>query len=264
MINDANSALGGTVKEIKSITFSRNGTCKNAMSPLVFSAPHGGGYGARPVRRGRHRKSQLLNELRSEHGKRLLSFSLIGFGVFAAGLGMQAALVQVADLPKVPVYVVLLILSVQVNFLANYHWTWGDRGSPFWRSCWRYNIKRAAGTLVNAGLYPILIHCGMNYLVANTLLVVTLTPVNYLLGHFWTFATDNDRAREHKPPDANDAPCGFRDGHAEPMGSAHSAVPNRMLRDNNEIGKVGGVQAQDDSSRAVALGSGHSCTTYLQ
>jgi putative flippase GtrA len=147
-----------------------------------------------------------------------MSFSLIGFSVFAAGLGLQVVLVQFADLPKVPVYVVQLILSVQVNFLANHSWTWGDRNSPFWRSCWRYNVKRAAGTLVNAGLYPILVHCGMNYLAANTLLVVLLTPVNYLLGHFWTFATDNDRAREHAPLDMSDGPRELPEGQTELTG----------------------------------------------
>jgi putative flippase GtrA len=146
--------------------------------------------------RGRHGKPQLVKRMTSEHGKRLMSFSLTGFAVFAAGLGVQVVLVQVAGLPKVPVFVMQLFLSVQVNFLANYHWTWGDRDSPFWRSCWRYNIKRAAGTLLNAGLYPILIHFGMNYLAANTLLVVALAPANYLLGHFWTFAVESGQNLE--------------------------------------------------------------------
>ena len=95
---------------------------------------------------------------------------------------------EVFGVPKEQAYVAQLVLSVQVNFLANYRWTWGDRDAPFWRSCWRYNIKRLAGTLLNLCLYPILIHFGVNYLAANALLVVVLTPVNYVLGHFWTFA----------------------------------------------------------------------------
>jgi putative flippase GtrA len=175
------------MKSYKDITPLRYATYKNDASLFALPIINGRGYGGRPLRRGFRRRPQLLGEMKSEHGKRLVSFSLIGFGVFVAGLGLQVVLVQVAGLPKVPVYIGQLILSVQVNFLANYHWTWGDRNSPFWRSCWRYNVKRAAGTLVNAGLYPILVHCGMNYLAANALLVVALTPVNYVLGHFWTF-----------------------------------------------------------------------------
>lgn len=148
--------------------------------------------------RGRHRRPKLLRKIGSEHGKRLMSFSLIGFGVFTAGIGAQMVLVQVIGIPKVQAYILQLILSVQVNFLANYHWTWGDRQSPFWRSCWRYNIKRLMGTLLNMCLYPVLVHYGMNYLAANAALVVALTPVNYILGDLWTFATDGEQTRKKK------------------------------------------------------------------
>lgn len=146
---------------------------------------------ARPAaQHGRHRKPQLVKKIRTEHGKRLTSFSLIGFGVFAAGLVLQVLLVQLLGMPKVEAYVTQLVLSVQANFLANYHWTWGDRNAPFWRSCWRYNLKRLGGVLLNLLLYPLLVHMGMNYLAANALLVMALTPVNYVLGHFWTFASN--------------------------------------------------------------------------
>lgn len=155
-----------------------------------WDSPHAEGRRVRGfVRGGRHRKpSRSFRELASRHGSRLASFSLIGFAVFAAGLIAQMLLVRFIHMPKVSAYVIQLILSVQVNFLANYRWTWGDVGAPFWRSCWRYNIKRAAGVLLNLGIYPLLVRAGMNYLTANALLVVLLTPANYLLGHFWTFA----------------------------------------------------------------------------
>ena len=99
----------------------------------------------RATRRGRHRKPPLLRKIGSEHGKRLASFSLIGFGLFTVGILLQAFLVQVIDIPKVQAFIIQLALLVQVNFLANYRWTWGDRDAPFWRSCWRYNLKRLAG-----------------------------------------------------------------------------------------------------------------------
>ena len=148
-------------------------------------------HNGRTARRGRHRKPRLLRKIGSEHGKRLASFSLIGFGLFAVGIAAQAFLVQVIGVPKVQAFIIQLALSVQVNFLANYRWTWGDRDAPFWRSCWRYNIKRLAGILLNFVLYPVLIYFGMNYLAANALLIVALTPANYVLGHFWTFAPSN-------------------------------------------------------------------------
>lgn len=158
----------------------------------------------RPARQGRHRRPHPLRQIASEHGRRLASFSIIGFGVFAAGLAMQVVLVQVIHTPKMPAYVMQLALSVQVNFLANYRWTWGDRDTSFWRSCWRYNIKRVGGVLISLGIYPWLIRLGMNYLTANALVVVGLTPANYLLGHFWTFASGRSEAPVHTPSESRE------------------------------------------------------------
>lgn len=143
---------------------------------------------AQPRNRGRHRKPHLVSRLAFEHGRRLMSFSLIGFGVFALGICFQAFLVRFMHVPTVPAYVTQVVLSVQANFLANFRWTWNDRNAPFLRSCVRYNMKRAAGTLLSLALYPLLIKLGMNYLIANGALVIVLTPANYLLGHWWTFA----------------------------------------------------------------------------
>lgn len=144
---------------------------------------------ARPRVRGRHRKPSLISRVASEHGKRLASFSLIGFAVFALGICFQALLVRLMHVQAVSAYLIQVILSVQANFVANFRWTWSDRNAPFWRSCLRYNIKRAAGTLLSLALYPLLIKIGMNYLIANGALVVLLTPANYILGHWWTFAS---------------------------------------------------------------------------
>jgi putative flippase GtrA len=122
----------------------------------------------------------------------LVSFTLIGFSLFVAGILAQAFLVQVIGISKMEAFIFQLTLSVQINFLANYRWTWGDRDAPFWRSCWRYNAKRLGGILLSFSLYPMLVHFGINYLAANALLIVALTPANYALGHFWTFAASTN------------------------------------------------------------------------
>ena len=44
-----------------------------------------------------------------------------------------------------------------------------------------------------------LVRLGMNYLVANALLVAVLTPVNYVLGHFWTFSVARGKTRMREP-----------------------------------------------------------------
>jgi putative flippase GtrA len=147
------------------------------------------------VRHGQHRKADRVPGAVARHSRRLASFSLIGFGVFALGVCLEALSVREGHMPKETAYVTQLLLSVQLNFLANYKWTWGDRKAPFWRSCFRYNLKRGAGTVLSLALYPVLVRLGVNYLVANALLVILLTPVNYILGHWWTFSSRGSEAR---------------------------------------------------------------------
>lgn len=155
--------------------------------------------------RGRHRKPSLISRVASEHGKRLTSFSLIGFAIFALGICFQAFLVRFLHVSAVPAYVVQVVLSVQANFVANLRWTWSDRNAHFWRSCLRYNVKRAAGTVLSLALYPLLIKLGMNYLIANGVLVALLTPANYVLGHWWTFAAHDQKAHDVNPAEAPSA-----------------------------------------------------------
>jgi putative flippase GtrA len=147
----------------------------------------------------------MVSRIASQHGNRLAKFSIIGFSIFALGLCLQALLVRVMHIPAVPAYVIQLMLSVESNFLANYKWTWSDRSAPFWRAWRRYNLKRAAGTLFSLAMYPLLIKLGMNYLIANGLLVALLTPTNYMLGHVWTFASGDRPARKTQPSEDRDA-----------------------------------------------------------
>lgn len=187
--------------------------------------------------RGRHRKPSLISRVASEHGKRLTSFSLIGFAIFALGICFQAFLVRLLHVPAVPAYVVQVVLSVQANFVANLRWTWSDRNAPFWRSCLRYNVKRAAGTVLSLALYPLLIKLGMNYLIANGVLVVLLTPANYALGHWWTFAARDQQTRDVNPADA---PSALHDHHRfdgrSPGGRADLRV--LMVQSSAEGGEV--------------------------
>jgi putative flippase GtrA len=185
---------------------------------LIRVQHQGGPFGVEAVQRrarGRHRKPSLISHLVSEHARRLTSFSLIGFGVFVLGICFQALLVRVMYVPAVSAYVIQVVVSVQANFVANVRWTWSDRKAPFWRACRRYNVKRAAGTALSLALYPLLIRLGMNYLIANGVIVVLLTPANYALGHWWTFA-----ARDRRLP-------GIKANEADSEGRRSSRRPAR-------------------------------------
>jgi putative flippase GtrA len=135
----------------------------------------------------RHRTLARLQRLLPEHGKRFARFGIIGVSVFAGGLGLDVLLVKDAHLAATPAYVTQGLLSIQASFLLNYYWTWRDRRVPFWRAGYRFNAQKAVTAALNFVLYAGLIRLGMNYLVANVLMVSIFTLANYVLGHYWAF-----------------------------------------------------------------------------
>jgi dolichol-phosphate mannosyltransferase len=128
-----------------------------------------------------------LQQLASEHGTRLASFSAIGLSVFVMGFGLQALLVEIWHVERVVAYVLQGVVSIQVSFLLNYYCTWRDKHFAFWPACCRFNGGKVFTTLLNFGIYAGLIRLGVNYLAANVALMAVFTLVNYLLGHFWVF-----------------------------------------------------------------------------
>lgn len=139
---------------------------------------------------GRHRLKppSRIQTLLSQHWIRLLIFGGIGAGVFLLGLVMQILLVARIHMAADTAYVVQGVVSIETSFLLNRYLTWRDRTVPFWRACRRWNTQRLFMTVVNMGTYAGLVHLGVQYIVANVAITAVFTPVNYLLGHRWSFA----------------------------------------------------------------------------
>ena len=136
---------------------------------------------------GRHRHGAVGGAGTERHLFRFLIFGAIGGGVFLTGLIMQMALVRNLHMNAVAAYVAQGVASIQASFLLNRYLTWRDRSIPFWRALWRFNTQKVAMTIVNMGAYALLIRLGVQYVVANVGLTAVFTPVNYLLGHYWSF-----------------------------------------------------------------------------
>ena len=130
---------------------------------------------------GRHHSSQSRSdEMLRQHGDRFASFSLIGGGIFAAGLALQAVLTGGLHVPSFISYIVQAVVSVEASFLLNRWLTWRGVKTPFWSSFWRYNTQKAITVTANLILYAGLLKLGLNYLIANILLTIVFTFVNYV------------------------------------------------------------------------------------
>jgi 4-amino-4-deoxy-L-arabinose transferase-like glycosyltransferase/glycosyltransferase involved in cell wall biosynthesis/putative flippase GtrA len=125
--------------------------------------------------------------LLGKHGYRLGSFSAIGAFVFVAGLALQAGLTGGLHMAAIASYMVQAVASVEASFLLNRWITWRQRGTPFWPSFLRFNVQKGITVALNLVMYAILLRFGVNYLVANVLLTIAFTVVNYVGGDRFVF-----------------------------------------------------------------------------
>jgi len=130
---------------------------------------------------GRHHASQGRgDELLRQHGNRFASFSMIGGGIFVLGLLIQAVLTGGLHVSSLASYLVQAIVSVESSYFLNRWVTWKGTKTPFWGSFLRFNLQKVVTVTLNLVAYWILIKLGMEYLLANILLTIIFTFVNYI------------------------------------------------------------------------------------
>ena len=130
---------------------------------------------------GRHREPQSRrHSLLRRHGSKFTSFALIGGGIFVAGLLIQAVLTSGLHVSSVVSYLVQAVVSVESSYFLNRWVTWRRVHAPFWSSFLRFNLQKVVTVTLNLVLYGILLRLGVEYLLANILLTVLFTFVNYI------------------------------------------------------------------------------------
>jgi putative flippase GtrA/GT2 family glycosyltransferase len=152
--------------------------------------------------RGRHAAPQ---EAGPGHGKRFTIFSAIGGFIFVLGFGLQAALTTGWGVPAFVSYLVQAVVSVELSFVLNRWLTWRDRDTPLWTAFGRFNAQKTVTIALNAALYAGLLRLGLNYLVANIVLTIVFTVVNYAAGDKLVFSPRRARSEEAtlaEPPTA--------------------------------------------------------------
>jgi len=122
------------------------------------------------------------------HKARFASFSVIGAAVFVMGLVMQMVLVRYVHLSPIPAFVIQGVVSVQISFLANRNWTWRDQDVSFFLAWYRFNVQKIATSIANALVYAGMVKVGVDYIAANVATTAVFTVVNYVGGHYWSFA----------------------------------------------------------------------------
>jgi putative flippase GtrA len=162
-------------------------------------------WGSYPVSVGLHQGRSASNRgalrgLRA-HAWRLTSFSVVGAFVFIAGLLFQVALVRYAGMGADLSYAAQAVFSIELSYVANRYVTWHGRESGFWTAAWKFNVQKLLMTVVNMTAYALLVHFGMQYVVANIVLTAIFTPVNYVASHVLVFVRSYRGRRRRARPD---------------------------------------------------------------
>jgi len=123
----------------------------------------------------------------TSHRARFAAFSVIGAFVFWVGIGLQVLLTGDWHVGAVISFLVQGVVSVELSFLLNRHWTWRTEPVPFWRGWRRFNGQKIVTMLANLAVYAVLLRLGINYLAANVATTAVFTVVNYAAAHFWAF-----------------------------------------------------------------------------
>jgi putative flippase GtrA/GT2 family glycosyltransferase len=172
----------------------RDGAVRYAVDDgIVVVRSPGGQPGRGTSGRGRHAAVPPPGE---GHGKRFTIFSAIGGVIFVLGLALQVALTGWWHLPAFGSYLVQAAVSVELSFVLNRWLTWRDRDTPLWTAVARFNAQKTVTVALNAALYAGLLDLGMNYLIANVVLTIVFTAVNYAAGDKLVFSPRKARTVE--------------------------------------------------------------------
>lgn len=131
-------------------------------------------------------KSRLAALAERLQVRRLGMFSGIGAVVFVVGTAFQWALIRYG-IGSTASYIWQAILSIELSFALNRLFTWRDRHIDLAGSFVKWNAQKLAISVPNVAVYYLLVWLGMNWLVANVLLTVAFTVVNYAGAHLWSF-----------------------------------------------------------------------------
>lgn len=128
----------------------------------------------------------------AERVKTFSKFSVVGFSGVAVNMGLLWILVEILKMDKKIAGGVSIEVSIINNFLWNNYWTWkGRRGIPFFQRFLRYNlITLLTSAIFNYFLYIFLLHCGVNYLIAQLAGIALAVIINFVLFEKFVFIKD--------------------------------------------------------------------------
>ena len=132
--------------------------------------------------------SRLLRGIRSlwaRHGDRLWRYLLVGATGTLVNFAVLRAVWPVLHTTPSVADAVASEVAILTNYLLNTKFTFRSR--PSWRTLLQYNVVLAGGSLLQVGVFTVLVDLGLYYLLANLLAIPFNTAVGFVLSQWWVF-----------------------------------------------------------------------------
>jgi putative flippase GtrA len=187
-----------------------------------------------------------LTRLIAGHWRRFIVFSLIGAGGLAVSVALQGIL-QRAGLPSWTAFGTQAIVLIQVMFAANRLITWRNRRVRLSAALARWNAQRIVVAAMSLAAYWLLARVGASWGAANAAVTVAFTPVQYGIGHAWSFASYRPRHLRTTDPATSVGPPASRLTAAVDRSACHLApaearsVPCTRMKTNGTAGPHSGL-----------------------
>lgn len=122
----------------------------------------------------------------------------LSVGGFCAGLSlmMMYALTSLAGISYLISTVITIIITNFIGFALNKFYTFKTHQKLFWREMWKYYSVMLSSYMINIMLMYVLVDfINIWYIYASMILIVLLTPYNYLLHRYWSFRKNKSSHR---------------------------------------------------------------------
>jgi dolichol-phosphate mannosyltransferase len=132
----------------------------------------------------------VLIDLWRRHGDRLWRYLLVGAtGTLVNFVVLKLVWPALHQNPSLADGVASEV-AILTNYLLNTRFTFRTR--PQWRTLLQYNLVLAGGSLLQVGVFTVLVDLGVYYLLANLLAIPFNTAVGFVLSQWWVFRPSGD------------------------------------------------------------------------
>ncbi|MGI0480879.1 GtrA family protein [Geminocystis sp. CENA526] len=117
-------------------------------------------------------------------------FKFLGVGGFCAGLSLilMYGLTSLLQINYLISSVITIIITNFIGFALNKYYTFQTKKKLFWRELWKYYSVMLSSYIINLCAMFILVDLvNIWYLYANIILMIILTPLNYIFHKNWSF-----------------------------------------------------------------------------